>query len=272
MIALLLALAAPTPSPGPNVATPARQRAGSISDADYPAAAIRTGSQGTSRMRISVGRTGAVTACEIIGSSGSPVLDATSCSLVQERFKYAPGLDAAGRPVESIVNRSVTWRLPADDGVAMAAMLPEFSAGQMRLAIHIDTVGPRCAVETSGTAWSLVSEMICPEAARAPIAELITRRGAIMTVTSLVPEDAAATAAGGAPGNLVGRTAADLEISGSGMLVECRDVAVTNPSPNMPSFCSSISTGTRMFRPDAAGQARRGRVTVEVYSLGTTGT
>jgi protein TonB len=100
----------PAPAAPPS---PARQTGGSISNADYPASAIRAEASGTTRVSIQVGANGRVAGCSVTGSSGNSALDQTACSLIQRRFRYQPAT-RGGQPVASTVSRSVTWVLPED--------------------------------------------------------------------------------------------------------------------------------------------------------------
>lgn len=91
--------------------SPVRLRSGSISNADYPSSAIRSGAQGTSRITISVGADGSVTGCTVNGSSGNSALDSTACSLAQRRFRFTPAT-RNGQPVASSYSTSIRWVLP----------------------------------------------------------------------------------------------------------------------------------------------------------------
>jgi TonB family protein len=91
---------------------PPIHRSGTITNDDYPVAAIRAGQQGTVRVRLSVGADGRVIACSIVQSSGSAILDSTTCALSQRRFRYSPARDAAGNAVSGSVTRTIVWRLP----------------------------------------------------------------------------------------------------------------------------------------------------------------
>jgi protein TonB len=106
-----MAAAAPPAIPMPAGGGTPRQIAGSLSDADYPAAAIRAGASGTTRVRLQISAQGRVTGCSVIGSSGNSALDSTTCSHMQRRFRFAPAM-RDGRPVESAIEHSMTWRLP----------------------------------------------------------------------------------------------------------------------------------------------------------------
>ena len=80
------------------------------SDDDYPPESRRAGQQGTVRLLITVSSTGRVTACSIYRSSGAPPLDARSCSLAIERFRFLPAR-RDGIPVEDTAILPVEWRL-----------------------------------------------------------------------------------------------------------------------------------------------------------------
>jgi periplasmic protein TonB len=79
---------------------------------DYPAAALRDGSEGTVAISVSLDAGGRVRACEVTASSGQALLDRATCGLYAKRARYAPALDEAGNPIGATVRDRVTWRLP----------------------------------------------------------------------------------------------------------------------------------------------------------------
>lgn len=83
-----------------------------ITNDDYPPAAIRAEEQGTAGFRLSVDETGAVTDCEITSSSGSVLLDATTCSIMRRRARFAPAEDASGEKIPSTFASRFRWELP----------------------------------------------------------------------------------------------------------------------------------------------------------------
>lgn len=85
---------------------------GTVSNADYPSAALRAREQGRVIMQLSVGVDGRVTRCVVTRSSGSASLDETSCRLMTERARYIPAEDEAGRPIEWHVTQGLLWTLP----------------------------------------------------------------------------------------------------------------------------------------------------------------
>ncbi len=67
------------------------------------------GAGGIVGVRYTVETDGRVTHCMVTRSSGNAVLDATTCRLIELRFRYRPWLDAAGRPVRSTVVHNQEW-------------------------------------------------------------------------------------------------------------------------------------------------------------------
>ena len=95
------------------IATRARLLSGRIADRDYPRGAYRARSGGTVVAHLSVGADGRVERCAVTRSSGNPELDATTCRLIEQRFRYEPARDASGRPLPSVTGwRQVWWLEP----------------------------------------------------------------------------------------------------------------------------------------------------------------
>jgi len=96
---------------GGGAATPARHLRGRIEDGDYPRVAYRERAGGSVTVRLSVGTDGRASNCRITRSSGSSELDATTCRLIERRFRYEPARDRDGQPVVSDVGWRQTWWL-----------------------------------------------------------------------------------------------------------------------------------------------------------------
>lgn len=107
LLPFLAAAAAATPQA-------AVMEGGWISQADYPADALRAGQQGTVQARFLISPEGSVSKCEIAKSSGATALDARTCELVIQRFRFAAARDASGKPVEQWRAQMISWKLPAD--------------------------------------------------------------------------------------------------------------------------------------------------------------
>ena len=82
---------------------------GEIRVSDYPRAERRAGIGGRVEFRFTVGVTGRVTECAITRSSGNTELDATTCRVVMQRFRYRPSTNAAGRPIPAEVEGDHLW-------------------------------------------------------------------------------------------------------------------------------------------------------------------
>jgi hypothetical protein len=82
-----------------------------FSENDYPSQAVRQGDTGRSVIMMMVDETGALKDCLVEQTSGIAVLDAMTCFVLQERAKFRPAKDAAGKPVRSVLTQSVQWRI-----------------------------------------------------------------------------------------------------------------------------------------------------------------
>lgn len=93
-------------------ATRARLLRGRIRDSDYPRAALRAGIEGMVTVRIAVAANGRVSGCTIARSSGSAELDAATCRLIRQRFRYRPAEDGQGRNVPDVAGGVQRWWIP----------------------------------------------------------------------------------------------------------------------------------------------------------------
>ena len=91
---------------------PAASPGGWLSDADYPAEAIRQGWQGTAAFALSIDANGMVSHCVVTATSGHSVLDRATCHCLQRSARFIPARDAAGRAVPDIYRGRISWRLP----------------------------------------------------------------------------------------------------------------------------------------------------------------
>ncbi len=84
---------------------------GDIRDRDYPREARDAGIQGNLTTRYVIGTDGRIADCRVVKSSGSALLDAATCRLVTDRFRYRPARDASGRKITDVVFDDHHWRL-----------------------------------------------------------------------------------------------------------------------------------------------------------------
>lgn len=67
---------------------------------DFPRAMLDSWPRGAQLFaRIRVSATGTVAQCIVDRGTGSPGIDATICSMIQQRFRYSPARNRAGQPV-----------------------------------------------------------------------------------------------------------------------------------------------------------------------------
>ena len=91
--------------------TKAVWQSGTIRDRDYPRSAAKARAGGAVVAFFDVQVNGRATNCRISESSGNADLDATTCRLIEKRFRYRPAVDAQGRPVVSEEGWRQTWWL-----------------------------------------------------------------------------------------------------------------------------------------------------------------
>ena len=85
------------------------QIAGEIRPSDYPRNLREAGIGGRVGILFTVGVNGRVTRCTVTRGSGVPELDALTCRLIQERFRYRPSTDRYGRPIPDEVEGEHVW-------------------------------------------------------------------------------------------------------------------------------------------------------------------
>ena len=89
--------------------TDLEQIAGEITSRDYQRDLRERGIGGVVGLSFRVEPTGLVSRCNVTRSSGVPELDALTCRLIIQRFRYRPGTDRDGRPVADTVEGEHEW-------------------------------------------------------------------------------------------------------------------------------------------------------------------
>lgn len=89
--------------------SPPRRIRGRITDRDYPAAVGEAGVGGMVSVIYTIEPDGTADECRITRSSGNRSLDATTCRLIEERFRFEPSRDRSGRPVRSRMVQDHYW-------------------------------------------------------------------------------------------------------------------------------------------------------------------
>ena len=106
--------APPPPSFTPKGAAPKGRPGDWVTTNDYPSRALNENRAGTTSFRLSVGPDGRATGCDITGSSGSPDLDAATCSNLMRRARFTPATDGEGKPVSGSYSNRTRWEIPKE--------------------------------------------------------------------------------------------------------------------------------------------------------------
>ena len=86
--------------------------AGQILQSDYPPELGRARIGGRVSVTLTVEPNGTVSACRITRSSGTPQLDALTCAIMRQRFRFRPSTDRYGRPIRDEVDWDHDWIPP----------------------------------------------------------------------------------------------------------------------------------------------------------------
>src|SRR6185295_11741872 len=79
---------------------------------NYPPGALKRGEQGRVAFRVTIDRTGLISACEVTESSGFRALDRETCEMMSLYAQAKPGRDAAGHAIRSQQDGFIVWKLP----------------------------------------------------------------------------------------------------------------------------------------------------------------
>jgi protein TonB len=86
--------------------------AGEIEPSDYPRSLGNRGIGGRVSVTFTVETSGRVTNCRVTRSSGTAELDALTCRLMEQRFRFRPSTDRYGRPIRDEVDWDHDWIAP----------------------------------------------------------------------------------------------------------------------------------------------------------------
>jgi protein TonB len=94
---------------GSGAITPPVQIAGALTNADSRSVNLPRRAQATVEVSFVVRTNGLADQCRVIVPSGNQEVDRATCRLIQQRFRFRPALDAAGRPIEWVIRTDYTW-------------------------------------------------------------------------------------------------------------------------------------------------------------------
>ncbi|MFS0736383.1 energy transducer TonB [Sphingomonas sp. 1P06PA] len=162
-----------------------------ITSEDYPKLAIQQGQAGTTHVSYTIDPDGRVNRCEILGSSGSAVLDVTACELLKARGRYRPARDQRGNAVSSTTTRRVRWEIPQAANSDEQPFLPDRLSRPFSVSIQF-TVGEDlkmkdCTVQAysglPGSASDVCPAMLAAGRSPMPIDPSIIGESLIFTVS-----------------------------------------------------------------------------------------
>jgi protein TonB len=78
---------------------------------NYPARALREGTEGTVGVNVTVGPDGRVSACSVSSSSGSSALDEAACQGMQRYARFDPALSSDGSPTSASWSTRIVYQL-----------------------------------------------------------------------------------------------------------------------------------------------------------------
>lgn len=96
---------------GGGVASRAKLISGKIKNSDYPKSATAARQGGSVTAHFTVGTDGRASKCRVVKSSGNADIDATTCRLIEQRFRYEPARNKAGQPISDVTGWQQTWWL-----------------------------------------------------------------------------------------------------------------------------------------------------------------
>lgn len=95
------------------LATPIGNPASWFPASAYPPEAKAAGVQGRTEFKLELDPQGRITECDIAKSSGSALLDSTTCALLVTNGRFKPAHDASGNAVAGVWQSAMVWQLAA---------------------------------------------------------------------------------------------------------------------------------------------------------------
>lgn len=96
---------------GGSMTSRAKLVGGMITNADYPKSATATRQGGSVTAHFTFGVDGHAKKCRVVKSSGNSDIDATTCRLTEQRFRYEPARNKLRHPISDVTGWQQTWWL-----------------------------------------------------------------------------------------------------------------------------------------------------------------
>jgi TonB family protein len=215
---------------------------------DYPLESLRNDEQGTVKVKLGVDRSGAVTSCTVVKSSGHAALDQKTCALFQARAKFEPALDGSGNAVDSEVTQGVGWKL--SDNVTV---MPR-SEWMMRMIVGLTSTGAiiDCNVESAGLAMPPGK---CSVPDKGSAATGTAASGHAINETYFYPVDPASApiAPEFAGAVLASRQVSRVTISPDGQVIACEPAGFSGTDTSHRDRCDALSNFHFQNSPGLSG-------------------
>jgi TonB family protein len=238
-----------------------------FSSADYPLRARRHRLEGTVQFRLEIDSEGNIASCDIVGSSGSPALDAATCRVVRERARFSPAVDSRGQPLPDTVNATVHWRM-TDIEPPM-----RFARERAVTTISWSEPDPICTEVYNGEPMGRLSASECMSDYYSLATAVRDTRGGLefAVLTEIIPDGDSASGTGLQDhGERVWFEEVELTVAPDGRISDCRSIR-SETSPAFPheagqDYCQMYVRADTRFEPvDPRHGARRARASSALY-------
>lgn len=205
-----------------------------VTNEDYPAAAIEAGEAGITSFRLDVDRNGEVSGCAVTGSSGSQLLDSTTCVLLRMRARFLPATDAKGRAVASSYNANFKWVLPDEAPIDTPAQMVT------KIALAPNGTVTDCSSITAGAFTAEDGKADCESLTNQVdemLVELAPAYSQLRFVTSISPPEEAHSDHATPDEKIVAHHIGEIHVSDRGRAVRCVSIA---QSGSAGPFCDTF--------------------------------
>lgn len=237
-----------------------------VTAADYPAAALRADEQGIVSFRLDVSPEGRVTGCTITASSGSSVLDSTTCRLMVRRARFDPAKDESGRAVPSTFQSRLRWALPPKPPPGPPA------PGMVVTKFDLTPDGrvERCSAEARGKAPPAAAQSSCTRAEAQSGSAFLKQQGAayrtVRIVNSISLDDEKFPIDGTGWGRLLQRQSGEILLDAAWKPIRCTTLASVGPAAGA-GLCSTLRPPLQPGETPAAQPAHRVVVDMAVFGI-----
>lgn len=229
-----------------------------ITVADNLPDAARFGLDGPISVELAVDKTGSVSDCRIVKSSGHDMLDEHTCGLLLSRARFRPAADTNGRPIAAAFSYSTKWHVITHENWA--------EDGWVRAEGVFNPAGDQaanCEASVGGRISDYMKEMACfvlvNQAKNIPsvMARQPTEPFRAAMVLVISPDASSIQSRAGSQDGWerVSHTDALIVVSPTGLRTDCRMIATRGPATMIFPSCSTPLAFRYVPGKDSAGQS-----------------